>query len=58
MIKCICYKTEHKFKSTQEAQSFFMSAYYGCDSKSSEAGRYLNILRQLNDGQTVCIDLD
>lgn len=58
MITCRCYGKEHKFKTQKEGVMFFLQCCCSCDPNSSEAGRYMHILRQIDAGLTFCTDED
>lgn len=52
-----CYGKTKKME-RQEAILFYQNCLMFCDSASSEAGRYMNILQGLFAGGTVITDID
>ena len=55
-IVIICYNQAEEWESRKQAKAFYMDCMF--NSEGSEQERYVNIFRQLEEGQDLCIDDD
>lgn len=53
-VVIICYNQAEEWESRRQAKSFYMECMF--NSEGSEQERYVNIFRQLEEGQDLCID--
>lgn len=52
----VCYGEKQEWTSRKEAKEYFFQAMMGCDSNSSECGRYAKIYAELATGLALCTD--
>lgn len=55
-IIIICYCQAEEWESRKQAKAFYMDCMF--NSEGAERDRYVNIFRQLEEGQDLCIDED
>ena len=55
-VVIICYNQAEEWESRKQAKAFYMDCMF--NSEGSEQERYVNIFRQLEEGQDLCIDDD